>query len=354
MNWNESTFPEINPVFQERAIKRQSQLTKPPGSLGKLEDIAIRLATLQQCDHPRIDRISITIFAADHGVVEEHISAFPQEVTRQMVLNFLRGGAAINVLAKNLRANMEVVDVGIARKIETSSLLNPPFHLIEQRCGNGTANSYKQPAMSHQQLKLAFKAGYNSIERALKENTELFIGGEMGIGNTTSATVLYCALLGLPPKQITGAGTGLSNSEIAHKVKVVQHIIEKHKHCNTNALAWLRCTGGFEIAALTGAYIKAAQNGLPVLVDGFISSAAALCAVKIQPLVSNWLFFSHISGEKGHRAAIESLEQTAILDIGMRLGEGSGAAIAVPLMQSACALHNTMATFTEAAVATKL
>lgn len=354
MKWIKNPCPALDPLFKQQAIERQSQLTKPPGSLGQLENIAIRLASLQQQYQPTIDSISIAIFAADHGVVKEGISAFPQEVTTQMVLNFLNGGAAISVLASQLNAHLEVIDVGIYLPDSANLILAKQANFVIHRAGNGTANSSKVDAMSDEQLQIAFQAGYDTIERCISQKTQLFIGGEMGIGNTTTAAALYCALLGLTPEQATGAGTGLDNKSIQHKTKVVQQIIDQHKSCGDNTLEWLRSAGGFEIAALTGAYIHAAQSGLPVLVDGFISSVAALCAVRILPEANKWLFFSHVSAEQGHRLVLETLEQTPLLDLGLRLGEASGAAITVPLLRSACALHNEMATFSEAAVATKL
>jgi len=347
MKWLNTPWLDLDPAYKERAISRQTQLTKPPGSLGVLEDIAIRFADLQQSDRPSADKISIAVFAADHGVAIEGVSAFPQEVTSQMVMNFLQGGAAISVLAKQLNASLEVIDVGILNPLSQQE------GLVNDRAGAGTANIAEEPAMTLQQLELAFTAGYDAVERAVKKDSDVFIVGEMGIANTTSAAALYCALLGLTPEQATGAGTGLDSTGIQHKINIVKRIVEKHQHCENNTLEWLRCAGGFEIVAMTGAYIRAAQCRLPVLVDGFISSVAALCAVRIQPNVNDGLFFSHVSAEQGHRVVLETLKQKPLLDLGMRLGEGSGAAVAVSLLQSACALHNQMATFEEAAVATK-
>jgi nicotinate-nucleotide--dimethylbenzimidazole phosphoribosyltransferase len=350
MHWIHTPCPKRDPHYRARAIQRQSQLTKPAGSLGTLETVAIRLADLQQQEKPAIENIAISIFAADHGVVKEGVSAFPQSVTAQMVENFLNGGAAISVLARLLSARLEVVDVGILTPA------NNHADLISHRAGAGTANCSHEPAMTREQLEIALQAGFDSIERARKINNapaDLFIGGEMGIGNTTTASALYCALLGLSPEQTTGAGTGLDNKGIHHKITVVKQILATHQSCGDNTLAWLRCAGGFEIAALTGAYIHAARSGMPVLVDGFISSVAALCASRLNEDVAEWLFFSHVSGEQGHRKVLDALQQTALLDLEMRLGEGSGAAVAVPLMQAACTLHNRMATFDEAAVANK-
>jgi len=349
MKWIEKVSPQRNPSFKQTAQERQAQLTKPPGSLGRLEQIAIRLADLQQRNQPAVDNIAISVFAADHGVVEEGISAFPQEVTVQMISNFLNGGAAISVMAKQLDAQMEVVDVGVLHALPEQD------GLVIQRAGNGTANSAKQEAMTEDQLDLAMQAGFDAVERAKNNAADMFIGGEMGIGNTTTASVLYSALLGLSASQTSGAGTGLDGAGINRKIEVVERIYNMHQsQCKDNPLAWLRCAGGFEIAALTGAYIHAAQQGLPVLVDGFISSAAALCAVRINQSVADWLFFSHVSAERGHQKALVEMGQQPLLDLGMRLGEGSGAAVAVPLMRAACALHNQMATFEEAAVAGKL
>jgi len=347
MKWLDAPGPHLDNTFKERAILRQSQLTKPPGSLGVLEEIAIRLAALQQSDRPSADKVSIAVFAADHGVAVEGVSAFPQEVTAQMVMNFLQGGAAISVLAKRLNADLEVIDVGILTPLTNQA------GLVSHRAGAGTANIANESAMTEQQLEAAFSAGHDAVERAINNNADVFIAGEMGIANTTSAAALYCALLGLTPEQATGAGTGLDSAGIKHKTKIVKRIIETHQSCENNTLEWLRCAGGFEIVAMTGAYIRASQYRLPVLVDGFISSVAALCAVRIQPEVNDCLFFSHVSAEQGHRVVLEMLKQKPLLDLGMRLGEGSGASVAVSILQSACILQNQMATFAEAAVATK-
>ena len=351
MNWINNPCPQRKQSFKQQALERQSQLTKPPGSLGKLEDLAIRLADLQQTAQPSATNISIAIFAADHGIAAEGVSAFPQEVTAQMVTNFLQGGAAISVLANHLNADLEIIDVGILNALPAQT------GLVIQRAGAGTNNSLHKAAMTQAQLETALQAGYDAIERAIENKADIFIGGEMGIANTTAATVLYCALLGLSPEEATGAGTGLDHQGITHKTEIVKGVLAKHQACETNTIEWLRCAGGFEMVALTGAYIHAAQKGLPILVDGFISSVAALCAVQIQTGVNDYLIFSHISAEKGHRKVLNKLEKTlkqdALLDLDMRLGEGSGSAVAVSLLQSACALHNNMATFAEAAIATK-
>ncbi len=347
-HWLHDPCQQPDPTFAERAQERQNQLTKPAGALGELETLAIRLASLQRCDQPCAEQVHISIFAGDHGVVAEGVSAFPQAVTQQMVANFLHGGAAISVLARNLGAILEIVDTGIIEPLPAQT------GLIIQRAGAGTANSAQTAAMTLGQLTLALQAGYAAVERAYAKGADLFIGGEMGIGNTTPATVLYCALLEQSPETMTGAGTGLEQTGIQHKAGVIQHILERHQaSAGKDALRWLQQAGGFEIAALTGAYIRAAQRGLPVLLDGFISTAAALVACRIQPDVAPWLLATHCSAERGHKLALAHLGITPLFNLGMRLGEGSGAAVAVPLLRTACYLHNQMATFAEAAVAGK-
>lgn len=345
MKWWHQPCQQADKHYTAAAEQRQQQLTKPPGALGLLETAAIRLAGLQGRDKPAVDKVHISIFAGDHGVVAEGVSAFPQEVTAQMVHNFLCGGAAISTLARQLNAHLEIIDTGILTPLPEQD------GLVIQRAGAATANSAIEAAMTTEQLEIVLQAGYDAVERAVAQHNDLFIGGEMGIGNTTAATALYCALLDLQPAQVAGAGTGLDAQGIAHKITVLNKILTQHQACGNDALEWLRCTGGFEIAALTGAYLRSAQCGLPVLLDGFISAAAALVAVRLQPDVAQWLFLSHLSAEQGHHYAMEALGQQPLLNLGMRLGEGSGAAVAVNLLRSACHLHNEMATFAEAAVA---
>lgn len=327
------------------AAARQVELTKPPGSLGRLEQVAIRLAGMQGEVKPSLEHIHISVFAADHGVAAEGVSAFPQEVTVAMIANFAQGGAAISVLAKSLDATLEVVDVGAASE--------PPAlpGVISARAGNGTANLAKEAAMSEAQLDCALQAGREAVKRAQSAGAQLFIGGEMGIANTTAATAIACALLQRPAAELTGPGTGISADGVTHKAQVIEQALALHRDKMGSALEILRCVGGFEIAALCGAYIAAAQSGLPVLVDGFISSSAALMALRINPAIAPWLMLSHASAEPGHAAMVEAIGEQPLLDLGMRLGEGSGAASCVPLLRLACELHGKMATFAEAGVA---
>jgi nicotinate-nucleotide--dimethylbenzimidazole phosphoribosyltransferase len=295
-----------------------------------------------------MNSVYISVFAGDHGVAEENVSLFPQAVTAEMVKNFARGGAAINVLAKQLGATLEVVNLGTA--FDTGELPG----VLQYNLGKGTANFTQADAMTGSQLAAALQAGNDSAARAAKSGATLFIGGEMGIANTTAAAALACALLNLKPQQLAGPGTGLDQAGVQHKAVVVARALALHVAHLNEPIEVLRRLGGFEIAALTGAFIACAQRGIPVLVDGYITTAAALLAVRIQPSVAGWLMYAHRSAEPGHILMLEALQAEPLLNLGMRLGEGSGAAMAVPLLQLACVLHNDMATFAEAGVSEKI
>ncbi|RDS84480.1 nicotinate-nucleotide--dimethylbenzimidazole phosphoribosyltransferase [Dyella monticola] len=345
LDWLYAPCVHADADIAESAHAHQLQLTKPPGSLGQLEAVAIQLASLQHTKHPAVDRVWISVFAADHGVAEENISAFPQVVTGEMVRNFASGGAAISVLARSLEATLDVVNLGT---------VNDPGEIPGVRraiIAPSTANFCREAAMTPAQLEAALAAGAQSVRMAKAADTQLFIGGDMGIGNTTSAAALASALLDEPPSCLAGAGTGLNATGIQHKVSVLERALALHGTAK-DALEQLRCVGGFEIAALTGAYLAAAQAGMPVLVDGFITTAAALVAVTIQPDVRPWLLFAHRSKEHGHARLLAAMDAAPLVDLGLRLGEASGAALAVPLLRLACALHNGMATFEQAGVST--
>ncbi|MBL8263372.1 MAG: nicotinate-nucleotide--dimethylbenzimidazole phosphoribosyltransferase [Xanthomonadaceae bacterium] len=328
------------------AHARQQTLTKPPGSLGRLEALVEHLAGCQGVACPKLDTVWISVFAADHGVAEEGVSAFPQVVTGEMVRNFASGGAAISVLARTLGATLDVVNLGT---------VNDPGEIdgvLRAIIAPSTANFCRSPAMTHAQCEDALRIGAERVARARAAGADLFIGGEMGIANTTAATALACALLDESPGVLAGAGTGLDDAGIARKVAVIERALQLHAGA-VDPFDRLRCLGGFEIAALAGACIAAAQARMPVLVDGFIVTAAALAAVRMNPGVRDWLLFSHRSRERGHARLLDALGAEPLLDLGMRLGEGSGAAVAVPLLRSACALHAGMATFAQAGVSEK-
>jgi nicotinate-nucleotide--dimethylbenzimidazole phosphoribosyltransferase len=347
-NWLAQPCAALNETARVAALARQGQLTKPPGSLGQLEAIAVQLAALQDTDNPQIEHIHIRIFAADHGVACEGVSVFPQAVTAEMVRNFARGGAAISVLAKQLNARLEVINLGTVSPVE------PLENVRDERIAAGTANFAQSPAMTETQLAAALQAGRAAVLRAKQDGAQLFIGGEMGIANTTSASAIACALLQESPQMLAGPGTGLDSKGVTHKAAVIRRALDLHRANLTQPLDVLRHVGGFEIAALVGAYLAAAQNGVPILVDGFISSVAALTAVRLNPEARNWMLFAHVSAEPGHQRVLAALDAQPMLQLGMRLGEGSGAAMAVPLLRLACALHNNMATFAEAGVSDKL
>ncbi|MBV0933361.1 nicotinate-nucleotide--dimethylbenzimidazole phosphoribosyltransferase [Marinobacterium weihaiense] len=322
------------------ARARQQQLTKPAGALGTLESLAIRLAGMQGRECPRLERVRIAIFAADQGVAAEGVSAYPQAVTAEMIRNFARGGAAISVAARQLDAELSVWNLGTVVALE-------PLPGVHSRIiAPQSANLARQPAMTAEQLQQALDTGREAV---LQAPAELFIGGEMGIGNTTPATALAAALLQQPVSALVGPGTGLDADGVAHKCRVIEQALARHGDAR-EPLALLASLGGFEIAALTGAYLSCAQLGIPALVDGFICTLAALLACRLQPGVADWLLFAHHSAEPGYRLVRAALPSAPLLDLGLRLGEGSGAAVAVPLLRMACALHAEMATFAEARV----
>lgn len=341
------TLPARRPDSQMRAgaLARQQQLTKPPGALGMLEDLAVQLCALQQRARPAVERVHISVFAADHGVAAENVSAFPQAVTAQMIDNFAAGGAAISVAARTLGATLEVIDLGTVGHSRACRGVR------REHIAASSANLAKTAAMNEVQLHTALASGRAAVQRACAADAELFIGGEMGIANTTAASALACALLGRAPAALAGPGTGLDAAGVACKAVVIERALARHAaHCTT-PLETLRRLGGFEIAALAGAYVACAQLGLPALVDGYIATAAALVAVRLQPETRPWLLFAHRSAEPGHATLLSALDARGLLDLGLCLGEGSGAAVAVPLLRLACALHGGMATFAEAGIA---
>lgn len=343
--WLQNAGRAVDLAAQQAAQERQAQLTKPAGSLAQLELIAVRLAGLQGRDKPAVDKVWISIFAADHGIASEGVSAFAQEVTGQMLRNFVSGGAAISVLSRQLAAQLEVIDLG------TATALEPLPGVRHLGLGAGTGNFLHGPAMSREQVMQALGAGRDAVLRAQAAGTELFIAGEMGIANTTSASALACWLLQCDASAVVGPGTGLNAAGVRRKAQVVDSALALHRPQITDAIDGLRRLGGFEIAALVGAYLSCAQQGIAALVDGFICTVAALVAQQLNPDCAHWLFFAHQGAEPGHGNVLQALHGQPLLDLGLRLGEGSGAALAVPLLRMACALHNEMATFAEAAVA---
>ncbi|BBP46116.1 nicotinate-nucleotide--dimethylbenzimidazole phosphoribosyltransferase [Thiosulfatimonas sediminis] len=359
------------------AYARQAILTKPQGALGLLEEIAVRLAGMQGTANPQIKQPWVSVFAADHGIAATGVSAFPQVVTQEMVKNFCRGGAAINVLACFAHANFEVVDVGVIQDVA------PLAHLVSARVAAGTQNFLEQPAMSQAQLLQALQVGADAVNRAKQSGADLFICGEMGIGNTTAASAITAVLSGQSVSALVGEGTGIGFRQKKQKVQSIEQAIELHQAHLTSPLRVLQYLGGFEIAAMTGAYLRGAQLGMPMVVDGVIASVAVwvadfiarndqlagctsveqmmelgkyslpetlFCTCGSLPRITEWCFFAHQSVEPAHAVILEALGVTPMLNFEMRLGEASGAALVIPLLQQACALHNQMATFEQAEV----
>lgn len=333
---------------RQQAIVRQRQLTKPEGALGRLEALAIELAALQGTLQPQARRVPVLVFAGDHGVAAQGVSAYPAEVTVQMLHNFAAGGAAIAVLARELGLPLHVWDVG-------SRATQPIAGVVSDKPRPGTDDFSVGAAMSAADLHAVFDAGRRAVDAACTDGADLLVFGEMGIGNTTAASALAAALGPLPLEDLVGAGTGLDAVRMVQKKNIIARALALHGEAINAAaspgMEALQRVGGLEIAAISAAMIRAAQRRVPVLVDGFIVSAAALAAVRINPGVRPWLLFSHQSAERGHLHLLDALQAQPLLSLDLRLGEGSGAALALPLVRMACALHNGMATFAEAAVA---
>lgn len=340
--WIETPCPAPSAAHEEEARARQAVLTKPAGSLGTLETLAITLAGLQATDRPRAAHAPIVLFAGDHGVTAQGISAYPAAVTVEMLKNFASGGAAVAVLARELGVPLTVVDAG-------TLATEPIAGTVVDKPRRGTRDFTVEPAMTDEELDAALAAGRRAVEATGPADLMLF--GEMGIGNTTSAAAVAAALLGKASAEIAGAGTGLDASGIAHKVKVIEAGLALHGlDTSSDPRRVLASVGGLEIAALTGAIVAAAQEGRPVLVDGFIVTVAALTATRLNPGCIPWLIYSHRSAERGHALLLDALGARPVLDLNLRLGEGSGAATALAVLRLACATHNGMATFEEAAV----
>jgi nicotinate-nucleotide--dimethylbenzimidazole phosphoribosyltransferase len=340
-----SELPDINVQAGQAARARQQQLTKPPGSLGRLEDLACWFAARLGEAVPASPQCEIVVFAADHGVAVRGVSAFPQSVTGQMVGNFARGGAAINVLAALEGCRIEVVDVGVASD-ET-----PPAGVRNERVRAGTRDLTVTAAMTDDELRAALAVGERCARAAIARGARLLIAGDMGIANTTAAACLICALTGATPEVVVGRGTGVDDSGLARKLEVVRLALARAAAAGAqDGFRVLAELGGLEIAAIAGFYIESARRGTPVMLDGYISTAAALAATALAPRVVEWMVASHRSAEAGHRVALEALGLEPLLDLRMRLGEGSGAALTLPIVRAALALHARMATFAEAGV----
>ncbi len=340
----------ISPVDTTLAATVQAHLdnlTKPRGSLGRLEEIALRYCLARDATQPEMGKKVIYTFAADHGVAAEGVSAFPPEVTVQMVKNMLGGGAAVNVLARQAGAEVRVVDIGV------NSPLDDVAGLLRQKIAPGTGNIARGPAMTGAQCRQAMEVGMELAAQAADEGVTLLGTGEMGIGNTTPSAALFAALLPCAVEAATGLGTGITPERLAHKQQIVRRALEANAQDLTDPIGALSAVGGFEIAGICGLILGAAARRVPTVVDGFISTAAALTAWKLCPEVMDYLFFSHLSAEAGHRQFFAQMGVLPLLDLQMRLGEGTGAALAMFMIEAAVKTYREMATFDTAGVARK-
>ncbi|MBP8220566.1 MAG: nicotinate-nucleotide--dimethylbenzimidazole phosphoribosyltransferase [Aeromonadaceae bacterium] len=327
------------PVIQQHI----DQKTKPLGALGRLEELACQLALIQRQERITIEQPTMLVFAADHGIARHGISIAPSDVTRQMVLNFLGGGAAINCFCREHQIELKVVDAGILTPIDDP-------RLIHQRLGAGTADLSVEPAMSQEQAHLGLQLGSELAKAQVAAGCNLLAFGEMGIGNTTPASALLAALTGIPVAACVGRGTGIDDAQLGRKISLVSQALARVGD-GSDPIRLLAELGGFEIAQITGAMLAAAEQQITMLIDGFIVTSAALLAVKIAPAARDYMIFSHGSSEgSGHGIMLETLKARPLLDLGLRLGEGTGAALALPLLRSACAFYNEMASFASAGV----
>ncbi len=322
-------------------------LTKPQGSLGRLEEIALKYVLATGALTPVLSKKKICCFAADHGVAAEGVSAFPAEVTPQMVYNMLSGGAAINVLTRHVDADLDVVDMGVNHDFPDLP------GLVKRKVRSGSANMAAGPAMNEEDTLKALLYGAELAAEAHEAGYYLLGTGEMGIANTTPATALYSVLLDVPVESITGRGTGIDDERLQHKILVIKRAVEINASRCTTAFGTLAALGGYEIAAITGFILGAAACRIPVVVDGFISSSGAVAAIKLCPAVDDYLFFSHLSNEQGHRSVMQKLGARPILDLDLRLGEGTGAALAMQVIEGSLKIYNEMATFSAARVSAK-
>ncbi|MDD5580615.1 MAG: nicotinate-nucleotide--dimethylbenzimidazole phosphoribosyltransferase [Methylobacter sp.] len=336
-------IPPLSPTLAATLQTKIDQKTKPLGALGQLESLALQIGLIQDSLTPSLNNPCIIIFAGDHGIVDSGVSAYPQIVTAQMVANFLAGGAAISIFAKQHKLGLLIVDAGV-----NADLTRHPG-LINAKIGKGTNNFLVDPAMTEDECNKALQKGANLVLQQYNHGCNCIGFGEMGIGNTSSASLLMHCLMDIPLARCAGRGAGLNDDQLQNKLVTLQQALNRHK-VSKEPLEILATFGGFEIAMMVGAYLKAAELGLLILVDGFIAGAALLVAVKLYPHVLDYCVFSHVSNEQGHQALLTHLNARALLNLELRLGEGSGIALAYPLLESAVLFLNEMATFDEAGV----
>ncbi len=344
---NDAIHPP-NQTLKSELLHKIDTKTKPLGALGLLESLALQLGLIQNSLSPKLNRPALLVFAGDHGVVDAGVSPYPQAVTAQMVLNFLRGGAAINVFARQHGFVMRVVDAGV------NHVFDEHADLVHAKVGMGTQNFLLESAMTLAQCEQALSAGAALAKQEIDAGSNVLAFGEMGIGNTSAASCLMSILCDIPIAQCVGRGTGVDDAGLAKKTAVLRQALQHHSSLNKqDALTVLATFGGFEIAMMTGAMLAAAQNNAVLLIDGFIATAALLVAARLQPEILHYCVFAHCSGEAGHRRLLAELQAKPLLDAGLRLGEGAGAVLAYPLLQAAVNFLNEMASFESAGVSTR-
>ena len=343
-----SRIQPLDTALRKQAQARLNRLTKPLGSLGRLEELAASYVTMTGQLKPNIPHGMVFTFAADHGVAVEGVSAYPREVTPQMVLNFLRGGAGVNVLARHAGMDVRVVDIGVDHEF------GPMSGLLDRKVMKGTRNLSVEPAMTRAQAERAVAVGIELAEGAVRDGVGLIGTGEMGIGNTTPSAAVTAVMTGRSVADVTGRGTGIDEAGRTHKIAVIQRAIDLHRPDRTDPLDVLAKIGGLEIGGLAGLILGAAAARVPVVLDGFIAGAAALIAVGLQPLCREYLIASHRSVEQGHRAILDHLGLKPLLDLDLRLGEGTGACLGMDIVCAAIKIYTEMATFGEAGVSEKV
>ncbi len=341
----------VNPEWQATAQQRLDNLTKPLGSLGRLEEFAARLVAITENKRPTLDKKVVFTFAGDHGIVDEGVSAYPREVTPQMVFNFLRGGAGINVLAKHAGSEVVVIDIGVDYDFSEADRAQG---LVDMKVMRGTRNFAKGPAMTPDEAKKCVESGIELARSYAQKGYKIFGTGDMGIGNTTPSSAIAAVITGTPVSDVTGRGTGISDETLATKVRVIDEAIRLNKPDAKDGIDVLAKVGGTEIGGIAGLVLGAAANRIPIVIDGFISTAGALIAHTIEPAVTDYIFAAHNSVEKGHRVMLSAMKLTPILDLGLRLGEGTGAALAMLMIEAGLKIYNEMATFEEAGVSEKI
>jgi len=346
----EEVLRQIQPVSLDASVQAQARLdsqTKPPSSLGRLEEIVRRVAAIHDDQPVRVSKKSVYIFAADHGVVQEGVSAYPAEVTPQMVLNFLNGGAAINCLARHVGADVKVVDIGVNHDFKNVA------GLIHKKIAHGTQNMSRTTAMTVEQARASIHTGIELAYEAIDAGYDLLAVGEMGIGNTTPATALMCVYGSVKASEIIGRGTGVDDAGLKRKIDAIESALQLHQPNPGDPLATLAQIGGFEIGAMAGFIIGCAVRRKPCIIDGLISGAGAVLAMQFQPLIRDYIFASHRSCEAGHETFFKLSGQTPLFDLGLRLGEGTGAVLAMQLIEAAIKIYNEMATFDSAGISGK-